>query len=79
MGSTVLKVLLGWTVLSVLLGPLVGKAIKAHREREEQRGLLAQPEARQDPKVIQVPPDRWGRPGSQANPVHPVRPGCRER
>ena len=77
-----LRVLLAWTVLSVLLGTLVGKAIKAHREREERpdpRDLPGLPEDPPDPKVIQVPLDRWGRPASKDNPVHPVRPGCRER
>ena len=70
-------VLLGWTVLSVLLGVTVGKVIKEHLDppdppdppdRSERLGPWGQwghPEWDQ-----WASPDPWGR---EANPVHPVR------
>jgi hypothetical protein len=76
-------VLLAWLVLVVPLVVLVGRAIKGHAGLSERQANREQAEilvamARQadlDPKVIQVPLDRWGQPVSRENTVHPVRMG----
>ena len=62
--------LLAWLVLSVPVGILVGKVLKASREEAERQGNRVI----QALKDQQAPRDRWGYPVSQANPVHPVRP-----
>jgi hypothetical protein len=64
--------LLVWLALSVPVGILVGKVLKASREEAERQGLRALQE-RQEQRERQAPLDRWGQPVSKDNPVHPVR------
>lgn len=59
-----LKVLLAWTALSVPVGVLAGKVLKARREEMEAQ-------ARPVPPGNRGPPDR---PGSRASPVKLVPP-----